>query len=108
MAFETFIAFMSLMMAAAWTPGPNNAMLASSGANFGFLKTVPHALGVSLGMPVMLFLISLGLGELFTRSEILRETMRWGGAALLLYIAWRTATATGSPRSLSPALATHC
>jgi len=95
MAFETFIAFMSLMMAAAWTPGPNNAMLASSGANFGFLKTVPHALGVSLGMPVMLFLISLGLGELFTRSEILRETMRWGGAALLLYIAWRTATATG-------------
>ncbi len=95
MPFDTFVTFMALMLAAAWTPGPNNAMLTASGANFGFRRTLPHALGVTFGFPIMIFLVSLGLGEVFERSDILREVMRWGGAALLLYIAWRTATATG-------------
>lgn len=95
MSYDTFLSFIGLMLAAAWTPGPNNAMLAASGANFGFLRTLPHAMGVTWGFPVMIFVVSLGLGEIFTRSELLREVMRWGGAALLLYIAWRIATTRG-------------
>lgn len=95
MPLETFITYLGLIMAAAWTPGPNNAMLTASGVNFGFVRTVPHALGVTLGFPVMIFFVSLGLGELFERSPLIRDIMRWGGAALLLYIAWRTATASG-------------
>lgn len=99
MPFETFVSFISLMLAAAWTPGPNNAMLAASGANFGFRATLAHAMGVTLGFPFMIFFVSLGLGEIFERSQLLREAMRWGGAALLLYIAWRTATSTGKLKS---------
>ena len=32
------------------TPGPNNTMLLASGVNFGFRRTLPHLLGVSLGL----------------------------------------------------------
>jgi threonine/homoserine/homoserine lactone efflux protein len=32
-----------------FTPGPNNVMVASSGATFGFRATVPHILGVTVG-----------------------------------------------------------
>lgn len=46
--------------AATWTPGPNNMMLASSGATYGFRRTVPHALGVAFGFPVMFFAVALG------------------------------------------------
>ncbi len=31
------------------TPGPNNIMLAASGVNYGFSRSIPHMLGVSIG-----------------------------------------------------------
>ena len=54
---------------ATWTPGPNNMMLASSGATFGFKRTVPHALGVALGFPLMFFLIALGFEAVLLYAE---------------------------------------
>ena len=42
-------AFALFAAVAAFTPGPNNVMLASSGATFGFLGTVPHILGIIAG-----------------------------------------------------------
>jgi len=32
---------------AAFTPGPNNLMLAASGANFGLNRTLPHIFGIT-------------------------------------------------------------
>lgn len=79
-------------VAALWTPGPNNLMLASSGATFGLRATVPHALGVSIGFGAMFFAVSIALGEIFQSSPALRDGMTWAGAALMLYLAWRIAT----------------
>ena len=92
---ETYYALIALAVATLFTPGPNNAMLASSGARFGFLPTTPHMLGVALGFPAMLLIVGLMLGEVFKSSVALREGLRWGGAALLLWIAWKTANAGG-------------
>lgn len=93
MSPDALPALFGIAFAATWTPGPNNAMLANSGATFGFRRTVPHVLGVALGFPLMIFAVALGLGQLFQTSALLREVLRWGGAAMLLYIAWRAATA---------------
>lgn len=93
MAPETLTALLGIAFAAAWTPGPNNAMLASSGATFGFRRTAPHMMGVAFGFPVMMFAVALGLGELFRQSEALRDALRLAGAALLIWIAWRIAHA---------------
>lgn len=90
---EALIGLMALSAAATWTPGPNNLMLAGSGANFGFRRTIPHMAGIIAGFPVMIFLVALGIGGLFLASPILREIMRWAGAALLLWFAWRIMTA---------------
>lgn len=95
MTYETFLALIALAVATLFTPGPNNAMLAASGANFGFRPTIPHLLGVAIGFPVMTLIVGLLLGELFKASVILREGLRWGGAALLLWIAWKTAVTSG-------------
>jgi threonine/homoserine/homoserine lactone efflux protein len=48
---------------------------------------------VALGFPAMLFVLALGLGEAFQRSDLLREILRWAGVALMLWLAWRVATA---------------
>ncbi len=105
MTFETFLALIGLAIASLFTPGPNNAMLAASGANHGFRRTIPHGLGVVTGFPLMLLIVGLALGGLFQASEILRETLRWGGAALLLWLAWKIAISGGKEtksKSLPP------
>lgn len=75
------------------TPGPNNAMVAASGANFGMRRTVPHVLGVAIGFPAMLVLVALGAAELLQGAPALQQAMRWIGGLWLLWIAWRIATA---------------
>lgn len=77
---------------AAFTPGPNNLMLAASGMNYGFRRTVPHMLGVSLGFPVMLLCITFGLGAILAAFPVLRDAMRVLSAAFILYFAWKIAT----------------
>jgi threonine/homoserine/homoserine lactone efflux protein len=95
MMLDTFPALLALAVATLFTPGPNNAMLAASGANFGLRQTVPHLLGVALGFPFMLLIVGLALGGIFQASALLREGLRWGGAALLLWIAWKIARSGG-------------
>jgi threonine/homoserine/homoserine lactone efflux protein len=96
MPLETLLALAGILLAACWTPGPNNAMLAASGATFGFRRTLPHMQGVAWGFPLMLFAVALGLGEVFRLYPVLHEVLRWGGAALLLWVAWRIATAASA------------
>lgn len=93
MDLQTLIALAGFAFATTWTPGPNNMMLAASGATFGWRPTVPHAMGVALGFPVMVFLIALGLGEVFQRSPALQTGLAWLGFAVMLWLAWRIATA---------------
>jgi len=95
MPFDQLTALLVLAVTAAFTPGPNNALVASSGAHFGYRRTLPHVLGIALGFGLMVLCIALFLGELFQRSALLRETLRWAGAALLLYVAYKIATAGG-------------
>lgn len=99
MSPEMMLSATLIALASLWTPGPNNAMLASSGATFGLRATAPHALGVALGFAFMMLAVGLVLGGLFAQSALLREALRWGGAALLLWVAWKIATAGGLGRA---------
>ena len=47
------------------TPGPNNAMVLASGLKFGFIKTIPHMSGITIGHVLQLILVCLGLGKIF-------------------------------------------
>jgi threonine/homoserine/homoserine lactone efflux protein len=73
------------------TPGPNNVMLASSGLNFGFRRSVPHLLGVNLGFTLMIFLVGVGLGSVFQQTPALYTVLKYAGAAYLLFLAWKIA-----------------
>jgi len=86
--FGSALAF-AVSMAA--TPGPNNAMVTASGAAWGFRRTLPHMLGISVGFPVMLVAVALGAGELLRAHPWVHEALRWIGAAYLLWLAWKIA-----------------
>lgn len=103
MSLNAVLTLLSIALAAAWTPGPNNALLAGSGAKFGFRRTVPHALGIGFGFPAMVFIISICLGAAFRKSPLLQDTLRYGGAAMLLWVAWKIASAGGLGSTSGPA-----
>jgi len=75
-----------------YSPGPNNIMLASSGANFGFRKSLPHMLGIVLGFEILVIGSSLGIGALLEASPNLSLGLKCIGAAYLLYLAFKIAT----------------
>jgi threonine/homoserine/homoserine lactone efflux protein len=81
--FATYSFVMSI------TPGPNNVMLTASGATFGFRRTIPHMLGISVGFGIELLAVCAGLGAIFTRWPELQTALRWIGAIYLLYLGVR-------------------
>jgi len=77
------------------TPGPNNMMLMASGANFGVRRSLPHMAGVTVGFGVMVLVVGWGLAGMIAALPWLYGVLRWLGAAYLLYLAFRIATAHG-------------
>jgi threonine/homoserine/homoserine lactone efflux protein len=73
------------------TPGPNNAMLLASGANFGLRRSVPHMMGVFAGFLTLVAVCGLGLGGLFVAYPILHVILAVVGTIYLLYLAARIA-----------------
>lgn len=92
---EKFLSFLLFALVGSITPGPNNMISTASGAAFGFVRTLPQMLGVSVGFPLMLIALGLGLGEIFQQAPWLHEALKYAGAAFLLYLAWRIASAAG-------------
>lgn len=73
-----------------FTPGPNNIMLATSGANYGIRRSMPHVLGVAFGFPAMLLIVASGV-SIVLEHEIARNLLRITGVCYVLYIAYRIA-----------------
>jgi threonine/homoserine/homoserine lactone efflux protein len=96
MSFETFTAALVFSLVMGFTPGPNNIMLASSGARFGLKRSLPHLLGVGIGFPVMVLLVGLGLASLLLASPHLQLAMKIASAAYLLWLAFQIARSSGS------------
>jgi threonine/homoserine/homoserine lactone efflux protein len=93
MTLEQAIAFLLFSVAAAGTPGPSNALLTATGANVGVLRGLPCLFGVTIGMGLMMFVVAFGLGSVILRSPAVLEGVKWCGAAVLGWLAWRIATA---------------
>jgi threonine/homoserine/homoserine lactone efflux protein len=91
------ISITSFALAATMTPGPNNIMLLSSGLTFGYKRTIPHALGINFGFPLMVVCVGLGVGKLFEIFPFVYTALKVVGISYLLWMAWHIANNKGSP-----------
>ena len=93
MSPEQIAAFFVFAVVTSITPGPNNVMLTATGANVGIRRGLPHMFGVCIGFALMIFLVAAGLGELLLESAAAMQALRTLGIAVLLWLAWKIATA---------------
>ncbi|MFD1160446.1 LysE family translocator [Roseovarius aestuarii] len=93
MTYELLTALFTFALVTVITPGPNNLMLMASGANFGFRRTLPHMLGIGIGFPTMIFLVGIGVMQVFDRWPLSYTFLKIFSVAYLLYLAWKIANA---------------
>jgi threonine/homoserine/homoserine lactone efflux protein len=96
MSQSLFVAFVIFAFVMFITPGPNNTMLLSSGLTYGFRRTVPHIVGVTVGFAFMVGAVGVGLGAVFIAYPVLQTILKYIGAAYLIYLAWQIGMAEPS------------
>lgn len=92
MEYQQLIALMTFALVSTVSPGPNNIMLMTSGANVGFMRTIPHMLGIIVGFSVMVILVGFGLMGLFSSYPAVQQGLRIVSIFYLLYLAIKIAT----------------
>ena len=100
MTLATLVSFSIFALMAAITPGPNNIMLAASGANYGFRRTLPHIIGVCFGFGCLVIAGGLGVGRFLETFPQFFSILKMLALLFLLYLVWKVGTAS-SPK-LSP------
>lgn len=99
MSMELLAALAAFAFVSSITPGPNNLMLMASGANYGYVRSIPHMLGVMLGFTLMVALVGVGLMQVFDRYPVSYDLLKAASVMYLLYLAWRIATAAAPETS---------
>ncbi|WP_306028989.1 LysE family translocator [Stappia sp. MMSF_3263] len=101
MAPEQLIAFATFAFVASATPGPNNVLLTAIGSSVGIRRGMPALWGIVFGFAAMIFALAIGLGgTLFTIAYVM-DAIRIVGVLVLLWLAWKIATAPVGPPASS-------
>ncbi len=93
--YPLFLPIISFAIATAFSPGPNNLMLLSSGLTFGYRKTLSHIWGIVIGFPLMVMAVGLGVGTVFELFPKLYDILKILGMIYLLWMAWKIANSSG-------------
>ena len=102
MNFETLTALSIFAFVSSATPGPNNLMLLASGANFGFWRTIPHMMGISVGFMVMMFAVGAGLVQVFDRFPVIYDVLKVISVIYMIWLAWKIANAAPVTKNARP------
>lgn len=92
MEFSLFVALCTFAFISTVTPGPNNMMLLASGAQYGYVKTLPHMAGIVIGVAGLMVSTLLGVGALFSIFPVLYTILKVLGVVYLLWLAFKIAT----------------
>ena len=84
-----FIALISFYFVMYVTPGPNNAMMLTSGLKFGLKKTIPHMSGITIGHIIQLISVCLGLGVIFQVFPEIQKFLKVLCSIYILYLGYK-------------------
>ncbi|MCX7264871.1 MAG: LysE family translocator [Betaproteobacteria bacterium] len=89
MSAQELTALLLLSAATSFTPGPNTTLSTALAANLGLRSALRFVLAVPVGWGMLLGLCMAGVGNLVLTWPMLRFVILAGGAAYLVWLAWR-------------------
>jgi threonine/homoserine/homoserine lactone efflux protein len=96
-------ALVLFVTAMTFTPGPNNLIALTSGANFGIARTLPFIAGAVFGFLLIVGILFAGAGAAIAALPGAMPFLKVAGSLYLLWLAWRIAAA--EPGEADPARA---
>ncbi|OIR11295.1 MAG: hypothetical protein BEU05_00955 [Marine Group III euryarchaeote CG-Bathy2] len=93
--------FMFLMC---WTPGPNTMLCAAHGNRHGWQATLPLEAGMAAGFFLLAIIVGAGI-ELVEQYRAALDVVKYVGAAYMLYLASRIASALPAGDEVAPPVA---
>jgi threonine/homoserine/homoserine lactone efflux protein len=85
---EIFV-FFGFIFLVILSPGPSNLMCAASGARFGISQSIPFIVGMNIMVLIPALLTGFGVGELLSRFPTVLLVIKYLGAAVVLYMAYK-------------------
>lgn len=89
MATDSLLPLVLFAITSTITPGGATTLATTSGAQFGFRRTVPLMLGISAGLATLASIAGAGLSGLLMAEPLLQVAMKLAGTGYLLWLAWR-------------------
>ncbi len=83
---SALIAFAAFSVAVVVVPGPSVLFIIGRGVALGRRAALLTVVGNTGGAMVMVLVVAVGLGPLLDRSDRLFDTLRWAGAAYLIWL----------------------
>ena len=92
---QVLLSMAAFALAASISPGPVNIVAFGCGVSHGFLPSLRHVSGATIGFTVLFLLTGLGLAELLDGLPAAARLIQYAGVAFLLYLAWKLARDNG-------------
>jgi len=89
MTLQSWLMYLTLVIFATSTPGPAVLFIMSNSALHGWRKAIFAALGNIAGLFCLGVIAVTGLGAILKTSEIIFSTIKYAGAAYLIYLGFK-------------------
>ncbi|MCK0097251.1 LysE family translocator [Yoonia sp. F2084L] len=83
-----FLPLIGFVFFGLFSPGPNVILITASGARFGFQRTIPHIIGVALGVGVIAAVTGIGVGALIAAQPALGIVLKIIASLWILWMAY--------------------
>ncbi|SFN50878.1 homoserine/homoserine lactone efflux protein [Izhakiella capsodis] len=96
MTIQWWLAYLLTTAILSFSPGSGAITTMSTGISHGYRGAWVAIAGLQTGMIVLIALVGVGLGAIFSQSMLAFELMKWAGAAYLFWLGikqWRAAGA---------------
>ena len=100
---EQFLSLLAFGFVATLSPGGATTLATASGAQFGFLRSIPLMAGIAVGLASLVSAAALGLRSVTRAVPQLELWLRVVGSAYLLWLAWTIGRQAAGNKSSGPA-----
>ena len=90
------------VFAGLFSPCPHVIMVTTSGARFGIKATIPHVLGIAIGVGITAGLTGLGIGAIVTNFPTVTLVLKIVAATWILWMAYGMITKARSSKQTGP------